>query len=92
MIQPTRHLLTQTLISAQNNIPAHYRDNTYRAIFLNHIPTTDKEKHDTQLQIIAAYRQTIWYIRLETRFKKKKFTQQAIKTRFRFWLDRINAL
>ena len=92
MIQPTRHLLTQTLVSAQNNIPAHYRDNTYRAIFLNHIPTTDKEKHDTQLQIIAAYRQTIWYIRLETRFKKKKFTQQAIKTRFRFWLDRINAL
>ena len=88
-IIPTRILLTKELISQQNNISAHYTVNTYRAIFLNNIPTKDKEKHDTQLKIVAAYRQTLWNIRLDTRFKKKKYTQDSIKTRFRFWLDDI---
>ena len=85
----SKALLTTMLASRQNNTPANYEENTYRAIFLNQIPTLDKIKHDRQLRITAAYRQTIWYARLESRFNKKNFTQQAIKTRFKYWVDKI---
>ena len=88
-IQQARHLLTRSLISNTNNISAHYNENTKKAIFLNIVPTVGKQQRQRHLEILAAYRQVIWGVRLESKFRNKKFTQEAIYTKFKFWVDKI---
>ena len=88
-IQTAQILLQQSLISEQNNIPAHYEQNTKKAILLNIIPTTDRKLIRRHLEILAFYRQVIWSVRLDAKFRKKKFTQNAIKTRFKYWVDKV---
>lgn len=88
-IQLAKHTLTRHLISNTNNIPAHYNENTYKAIFLNTVPTNDRKLADRQLAIVASYRQIIWEVRLKSKFDKKKFTQEAIKTKFKYVIRKV---
>ena len=88
-IQSTKHTLITHLISDANNTPAHYNENAYKAIFLNTLPLTNAKTTNRQLAILGIYRHVIWLCRLEAKFKRKKFTQQSIKTRFKTLVDRM---
>ena len=89
-IQSTKHTLITHLISDANNTPAHYNENAYKAIFLNTLPLTNAKTTNRQLAILGIYRHVIWLCRLEAKFKRKKFTQQSIKTRFKTLVDRMD--
>ena len=60
----------------------------FKAILTNTIPTTDRTTEDKQLRLLAFYRQTIWECRLKAKFSKKKFTQEAIRTKFKARIDK----
>ena len=88
---PHTHTAKDILKTYFTNAPAHIHINAilYKAIFTNTVPPADRQTEDRQLIALAIYRQTIWDCRLKAKFNRKKFTQNAIKTKFKSKLDSV---
>ena len=84
-IQLTKQSLTK-LLTPNHNTPL----DTYKAIFLNIIPNETRDFHLIKLHVLAIYRETIWKIRLDTKFNDKRHTPQTIHDLFTYKL--IHAL
>merc|ERR1712121_68604 len=76
-IQDTKYALTKIL-----NTELETQTDNYRAIFLNTLPTQPHETHLIKIIILAIYRQTIWTVRLDTKFHKTKHTKSTILNKF----------
>ena len=80
LCESVRPTLNALKLDIQKHFPQTF--DLYKAVFLNIIPKTDKENRITILQILALYRETLWHIRLQTRFKDRTYTPEIISQIF----------
>ena len=76
-IRQTRDALTKML-----NTGLEPQTDIHRAIFLNTLPKQPQETHLIKLIILAIYRQTIWTVRLDTKFNMIKHNELTILNKF----------
>ena len=73
-IQQTKHALTRFL-----NTNTNAQVDIYKAIFLNLIPKEQNDKYNIKIRLLALYRETLWWARLQATFNERSHTPNSIR-------------